>query len=230
MTYSPPSAPRSPGHALTFHSGPVGLLLGYAFVGTITFSVMVRSNSDTEMARPDRLLVPQVSLGEMMSYLPIAGGHITMAERFVSKGFSFLLGWNYWYNWTIILPAELRFVVCGELIPFFPQFRLLRPPRSAAAVLIGYWNDVISPAVWITICMVVVICINMLGAGMRFVFDEIPLRCSPKVVRCIRRSRIRLRVRKHNSVDRLTHTDNHLTSQLHQGPHDRCSHHPRNRS
>ena len=52
-----------------------------------------------------------------MAYLPIAGGHITMAERFVSKGFSFLLGWNYWYNWTIILPAELRFIY-SHLIPF----------------------------------------------------------------------------------------------------------------
>ena len=61
----------------------------------------------------DGPLALKVSLGEMMSYLPIAGGHITMAERYVSKGFSFLLGWNYWYNWTIILPAELRSVrVC----------------------------------------------------------------------------------------------------------------------
>ena len=54
--------------------------------------------------------IPKISLGEMMSYLPIAGGHITMAERYVSKGFSFVLGWNYWYNWTIVLPAELRSV------------------------------------------------------------------------------------------------------------------------
>lgn len=54
--------------------------------------------------------IPKISLGEMMSYLPIAGGHITMAERYVSRGFSFVLGWNYWYNWTIVLPAELRFV------------------------------------------------------------------------------------------------------------------------
>lgn len=55
-------------------------------------------------------LIPKVSLGEMMAYLPVAGGHITLAGRFVSKGFSFLLGWNYWYNWVIVLPAELRFV------------------------------------------------------------------------------------------------------------------------
>ncbi|KAF9651914.1 amino acid permease [Thelephora ganbajun] len=106
------------------NGGPIGLLLGYTFVGSITYVVMI-------------------SLGEMVSYLPIAGGHITMAERYVSKGFSFLLGWNYWYNATIALPAEL----------------------SAAAILVGYWNHAISPAVWITVCLVVVIMINMLGAG-----------------------------------------------------------------
>ncbi len=36
-----------------------------------------------------------VSLGEMISYLPIPGGHITMAERFVDPAWSFTLGWNY---------------------------------------------------------------------------------------------------------------------------------------
>ncbi|KAK7694580.1 hypothetical protein QCA50_001766 [Cerrena zonata] len=68
--------------------GPIGLLLGYAVVGTICYSVMV-------------------SLGEMVAYLPIPGGHIRLAERFVDPALSFTMGWNYWYNWTIILPAEL---------------------------------------------------------------------------------------------------------------------------
>ena len=36
-----------------------------------------------------------VSLGEMISYLPLPGGHITMAERFVDPAWSFTLGWNY---------------------------------------------------------------------------------------------------------------------------------------
>ena len=78
-----------------------------------------------------------ISLGEMVSYLPLPGGHITMAERFVDPAWSFTLGWNYCaynpasicarsatdlgrrlgYNWTIILPAEL----------------------SAGAVLISFW-------------------------------------------------------------------------------------------
>ena len=64
----------------------------------------------------------QVSLGEMISYLTVAGGHIKLAERFVDPAFSFALGWNYWYNWTIGLPAEL----------------------TAAAVLMQYWKDVSS--------------------------------------------------------------------------------------
>ncbi|KAF4623545.1 hypothetical protein D9613_001967 [Agrocybe pediades] len=118
------------------NGGPVGLLLGYLFMGTICYSVMI-------------------SLGEMVAYLPIPGGHIKLAERFVDPAFSFTMGWNYWYNWVIVLPAEL----------------------SAASVLIGFWNKDINPAVWVTICMVVVIVINMLGAGAygeaEFVFASI---------------------------------------------------------
>jgi amino acid transporter len=36
---------------------------------------------------------------------------------------------------------------------------------SASAILIGYWNKDINPAAWITICMIIVIAINLLGAG-----------------------------------------------------------------
>ncbi|KAJ7233136.1 amino acid permease/ SLC12A domain-containing protein [Mycena haematopus] len=118
------------------HGGPVGLLLGYLAVGSITYSVMI-------------------SLGEMVAYLPIPGGHIKLAERFVDPAFSFTMGWNYWYNWIIVLPAEL----------------------SAAAVLINYWNKSVNDAAWITIIMVVVIGINLLGAGVygeaEFIFASI---------------------------------------------------------
>jgi amino acid transporter len=79
----------------------------------------------------------------MVAFLPLPGGHIKLAERFVDPAFSFTMGWNYWYFLTIALPAEL----------------------SAAAVLFGFWNHHISAAVWITICLVVVIAINLLGAG-----------------------------------------------------------------
>ncbi|KAJ7774202.1 amino acid permease [Mycena maculata] len=118
------------------NGGPIGLLLGYLAVGSITYSVMI-------------------SLGEMVAYLPVPGGHIKLAERFVDPAFSFTMGWNYWYNWIIVLPAEL----------------------SAASVLINFWNKTVNNAAWITIIMVVVIAINMCGAGVygeaEFIFASI---------------------------------------------------------
>lgn len=33
-----------------------------------------------------------ISLGEMVSYLPIPGGHIKLAERFVNPAWSFAMG------------------------------------------------------------------------------------------------------------------------------------------
>ena len=83
------------------NGGPLGLLLGYTVVGIICYCVMI-------------------SLGEMISFLPIPGGHIKLAERFIDPAFSFAMGWNYWYNWVMVLPAEL----------------------SAASVLIDFWDKV----------------------------------------------------------------------------------------
>jgi amino acid permease len=36
-----------------------------------------------------------ISLGEMVAYLPVPGGHIKLADRFVDPAFAFTLGWNY---------------------------------------------------------------------------------------------------------------------------------------
>ena len=59
------------------------------------------------------------------------------------------------YNWVIILPAEL----------------------VASAVLINFWIDTVNNAVWITMCLIVVVVINLFGAGVygecEFVFASI---------------------------------------------------------
>ncbi|RPD78096.1 amino acid permease [Lentinus tigrinus ALCF2SS1-7] len=104
--------------------GPVGMLLAYIVVGSLCYAVMI-------------------SLGEMAAFLPIPGGHLTFAGRFFDPALSFTLGWLYWYNWTIILPAEL----------------------SAASVVISYWNKTINSAAWIAMCLAVVLIINAFGAG-----------------------------------------------------------------
>ncbi|KAG1770640.1 amino acid permease [Suillus occidentalis] len=110
--------------------GPVGLLLGYTFMGTMCYCVMI-------------------SVGEMISLLPIPGGHIRFAERFVDPAFSFAMGWNCWYCWTL----------------------------SAAATLIDYCNPGVNNAAWITVCLVVAVGINLFGIGtygeMEFIFASI---------------------------------------------------------
>ncbi|KAI0743850.1 amino acid permease [Daedaleopsis nitida] len=125
------------GSATALHNGgPIGMLLGYIIVGSICYCVMI-------------------SLGEMAAFLPIPGGHLTFAERFVGAPWSFAMGWLYWYNWCVGLPTEL----------------------SAASVVISYWDKTTSPAVWITMCLVVVITINVFGAGaygeVEFIFASI---------------------------------------------------------
>ncbi len=49
----------------------------------------------------------------------------------------------YRYNWVIFMPTEL----------------------SAASIIVQYWNKDVNIAVWITIGLVLVITINMMGAG-----------------------------------------------------------------
>ncbi|KAH0826375.1 amino acid permease [Lanmaoa asiatica] len=85
----------------------LGGVIGYIFVGTICYCVMI-------------------TVGEMIVYLPVAGGHIKLAERFVDPAFAFALGWNLWYNWTVLI-TEL----------------------SAAATIINFWDQKVDNAVWI---------------------------------------------------------------------------------
>ncbi|KAI8992910.1 amino acid permease [Trametes punicea] len=119
--------------------GPVGMLLAYTLVGSLCYTV-------------------SISLGEMAAFLPIPGGHLTFAERFVDPAWSFAMGWLYCYCWTVILPAEI----------------------SAASVVINYWNKSVNDAAWVTLCLAVVVIINAFGAGAygeaEFIF------CSVKVI------------------------------------------------
>ena len=56
-----------------------------------------------------------VTLGEMVSFLPIAGGHISLAERFGNKALSFTMGWNYWYNSVIVCPVLVTYPARADL-------------------------------------------------------------------------------------------------------------------
>lgn len=82
------------------------------------------------------------ALGELAVMYPISGGFYTYATRFIDPSFGFAVGWNYLFLWSVVLPLELT--VCG--------------------LVIKYWDDQTSVAVWITIFLVAVIVINIFGS------------------------------------------------------------------
>ncbi|KAJ9502854.1 hypothetical protein H2202_001976 [Exophiala xenobiotica] len=97
------------------------------------------------------------SLGEMAAYLPLPGAVPVFAARFVDPALGFTLGWNYWYQLAIGVPIEL----------------------SAAAVVIGYWPNSVSNAVWITVLFIPMVIVNCLPVRVygeaEFVFGAIKL-------------------------------------------------------
>jgi amino acid transporter len=110
----------------------------------------------------------------MISYLPLAGGHIKLAERFVYPAFSFALGWNLWYNGTVRYLFARYSILLNAILakghitryasnsfPILPPLpHCLQAEISAAATITNFWHPSINNAVWITMCLVVAVGIN----------------------------------------------------------------------
>jgi yeast amino acid transporter len=73
---------------------------------------------------------------------PVSGGFYTYSTRFIDPSWGFAMGWNYVFQWAIVLPLELT--VCG--------------------LVVAYWNDRISVAVWITVFLVAIMIVNVFGS------------------------------------------------------------------
>ncbi|KPM38183.1 Arginine permease [Neonectria ditissima] len=80
------------------------------------------------------------SLGEMAAYIPVAGSFTAYATRFVDPTLGFAMGWIYWFNWSITFALEL----------------------TAAGLIIQYWNESLSIAIWIAVFWVIFTALNFL--------------------------------------------------------------------
>lgn len=79
-------------------AGPVSLVIAFAFIGTVIYSVMV-------------------SLGEMAAYMPVAGAFSVYASRLVDPALGFSMGWLYWFSWSITFALELT--AAGLIIQYW---------------------------------------------------------------------------------------------------------------
>lgn len=52
-----------------------------------------------------------MSIGEMATYRPVHGGFIRMATEYVDPALGFAEGVNFWFQWVMIIPAEITAAV-----------------------------------------------------------------------------------------------------------------------
>lgn len=103
--------------------GPASVFIDFFLIGVMMFNVVY-------------------ALGELCIMYPVSGGFYTYSTRFIDPSWGFAMGWNYVFQWAVVLPLELT--VC--------------------ALTIQYWDQHTSQAVWITIFFVAIIIINVFGA------------------------------------------------------------------
>ncbi|EEP81219.1 amino-acid permease inda1 [Uncinocarpus reesii 1704] len=102
--------------------GPATLLIDFFIIGVMMFNVVF-------------------ALGELAIMYPISGGFYTYSTRFIDPSWGFAMGWNYVFQWAIVLPLEL----------------------TVAGLTINYWQVDVSVGVWITVFIVAIILINVFG-------------------------------------------------------------------
>lgn len=82
-----------------------------------------------------------MALGELAVMYPVNGGYYEYSVRFVDHAWGIGLGWTYAISWMLTLPFEI----------------------TAASLTIQYWNTTLSPAIFISIFLVVLIVIQFFG-------------------------------------------------------------------
>ncbi|KAL2827420.1 amino acid permease/ SLC12A domain-containing protein [Aspergillus cavernicola] len=103
--------------------GPASLFLDFLIIGIMMFNVVY-------------------ALGELAIMYPVSGGFYIYSSRFIDPSWGFAMGWNYVFQWAVIVPLEL----------------------TVAGMTINYWGVDVSVAVWVTVFLVAIIVINIFGA------------------------------------------------------------------
>ncbi|VDC06533.1 unnamed protein product [Peniophora sp. CBMAI 1063] len=80
--------------------GPLGILLGYSFVGFVCYLVLT-------------------ALAEMSAYLPHKRGFTGYGTRFVDPAFGFALGWNYLIKYLVTTPSTIN--AAGAVIQYWTR-------------------------------------------------------------------------------------------------------------
>jgi amino acid transporter len=119
--------------------GPAALLIGFGIMGIVSVYCPSAPEYCTDLLQMIFNVV--YALGEMAIMYPISGGFYTYSVRFIDPAWGFAMGWNYVFQWAIVLPLEL--VVAG--------------------LTVNYWGADVNVGIWITVFFLLVVIINVFG-------------------------------------------------------------------
>lgn len=103
--------------------GPGGAVLAYLVIAVMVYFLIM-------------------SLGEMATWLPVSGSFQTYSTKFVSPAFGFAVGWNYWFNWAVVIGIEI----------------------VAASIVMKFWFPTVPPFIWSIIFCAIIFGINIMSA------------------------------------------------------------------
>ncbi|KAF8647298.1 hypothetical protein AX16_006816 [Volvariella volvacea WC 439] len=102
--------------------GPGGVLIAWLLIGIMLINVTQ-------------------AIGEMSILYPVSGGFYTLAVRFLDPSFAFAMGWNYVFQWAVVLPLEI----------------------TVASRTVQYWSTPVPLAAWITIFWAIIFIVSIFG-------------------------------------------------------------------
>jgi amino acid transporter len=72
---------------------------------------------------------------------PVSGGFYTYSARFIDPAWGFAMGWNYVFQWAIVLPFEI----------------------TVAGLTVQYWGTGVNVGVYVTIFLLIIVFFNVFG-------------------------------------------------------------------
>ncbi|KAK0618390.1 amino acid permease-domain-containing protein [Bombardia bombarda] len=123
-----------------------------AIGGSIGTGLFVASGKSLSIGGPASLLLAYgfigvmlyctvQALGELAVTFPVAGSFSAYSTRFLDPAWGFAMGWNYALQWLIVLPLEI----------------------IAASITVGYWDNSMNRAIFVTIFLFTIVTINLFG-------------------------------------------------------------------
>ncbi|KAE8385918.1 amino acid permease-domain-containing protein [Aspergillus alliaceus] len=79
-------------------------------------------------------------MAEMSTYMPVSGGFIYLASKWVDDAVGFMVGWNFFLYEAIMIPFEI----------------------TAITLVLSFWRNDIPPAAVCIACIVIYACLNVL--------------------------------------------------------------------